>query len=833
MNSKVRRVVFVFLCCLTVTSLSCTISLLQLPDISFGPTQAPAAVVPSPTPLPRAETVFMVVLPEPLGAGESLALSVLDEVTGLSINPQNYPMQAKDNLTYTANMALPYNAVVKYRYVRISNGSPIQESTTLGDPIRYRMYFVAGQGEVKDLIAGWSDKTYKPQTGSIQGRVLNVDTGAPIPNILVTAGGEQSFSDSAGRFDLQGLPAGTHTLAAYALDGMYQAFEQGATIAPNLTTAVEVKVKAATLVHVTFNLNAPNDIRGAPVRIAGNLIELGDTFADLEGGLSTIAEQMPIMTLQPDGHYSATISLPAGAYIQYKYTLGDGFWNAEHHAADGSFLLREMIVPQQDVVLQDSVETWQAGNSSPMLFEVTVPSSTPVNDLINIQFNPYGWTEPIPMWPVGSNKWIYKLYSPLNMLGTFHYRYCRNGQCGSADDIATAGENATGRQIETSLVPQDIQDTVTGWAWLDNTQPSSLTGSTITARPNGFMSGVEFQSTFQPNWSYYNPQAVKSVQALGANWVIYTPSWTFNRVSPLTFGLVPGDDPFWLNSAIMISQARASNLNAGIFPIPHFTTGINDFWKNAPRDANWWQTWFDYYRAFAVNYADLATQSGSQALILGGGGWISPALPNGTLSDGSPSGVPNDADARWQAIIAEVHQHFSGNVLWALPYTPGKLQTSLTFLKSTDGIYLLWNTGLAAQPGASKADMANHAGQLLDNEVSPLPSILNKPIILALSYPSASGATTNCVSDGSGGCLDWTALSQPNNPASTSVDLQGQSDLYEAMLNAINTRPWVGGIVSRGFYPPAALQDKSASVHGKPAADLLWYWFPRLTGVVK
>jgi hypothetical protein len=65
------------------------------------------------------------------------------------------------------------------------------------------------------------------------------------------------------------------------------------------------------------------------------------------------------------------------------------------------------------------------------------------------------------------------------------------------------------------------------------------------------------------------------------------------------------------------------------------------------------------------------------------------------------------------------------------------------------------------------------------------------------------------------------------------VDLQAQSDVYEAMLYAINVRPYIAGMVSRGFYPPAMLQDKSASVHGKPAADLLWYWFPRLTGVVK
>jgi len=121
----------------------------------------------------------------------------------------------------------------------------------------------------------------------------------------------------------------------------------------------------------------------------------------------------------------------------------------------------------------------------------------------------------------------------------------------------------------------------------------------------------------------------------------------------------------------------------------------------------------------------------------------------------------------------------------------------------------------------------------LDKDISPLASVLNKPIIIALAYPSASGAKTGCLSNGIGGCLDWSSLNQPNNPGTVSLDIQGQSDLYEAMLNAINTLPWVGGIVSRGYFPPVLLQDKSASVHGKPAANLLWYWFPRLTGAVK
>ncbi len=82
--------------------------------------------------------------------------------------------------------------------------------------------------------------------------------------------------------------------------------------------------------------------------------------------------------------------------------------------------------------------------------------------------------------------------------------------------------------------------------------------------------------------------------------------------------------------------------------------------------------------------------------------------------------------------------------------------------------------------------------------------------------------------------MDWTALNRPNADIGTvSLDLQTQADLYEALLTAINGRPWIGGLVSRGYYPPAALQDKSASIHGKPAADILWYWFPRMLGVVK
>jgi hypothetical protein len=103
-----------------------------------------------------------------------------------------------------------------------------------------------------------------------------------------------------------------------------------------------------------------------------------------------------------------------------------------------------------------------------------------------------------------------------------------------------------------------------------------------------------------------------------------------------------------------------------------------------------------------------------------------------------------------------------------------------------------------------------------------------------VNYPSASGAANGCIPDGAGKCLDLSSLNRPNaDIPAASLNMQTQADVYEAVLNAINARSWVSGFISRGYYIPAALQDKSTSIHSKPAADILWYWFPRLLGKVQ
>ncbi|MCZ2126695.1 MAG: hypothetical protein LC099_02850 [Anaerolineales bacterium] len=790
-----------------------------------SPTATPA--IATNTPYAATQTTFVATLPEALQAGEALLLSVVDETTGIRFNEIKYPMTARDTLTYSVALPVPINSVLKYRYERVG-GAGATESAADGSPIRYRLYSAASSAEVRDVVAAWSDRRSPRPTGTILGQIHNADSGAPLPNILVTAGGVQFITDSLGRFELTGLPVGAHQLVAYSMDGLYAPFQQGAVVAENAPTIVNLKVKPARIVNVTFTVAVPEDtLPGAPVRIAGNLLQLGDTFADLKGGVSVVSERMPLMNLQADGRYSVTLGLPVGTFVQYKYTLGDGFWNAEHKP-DGGWILRDFLVPDHDVSIQDAVLSWMATKQSGAItFEVVAPANTPPGDIVYIQFNAAGWMEPLPMWSAGNNRWLYKLYSPLNFLGAFSYRYCRNAQCGGADDNQTAGVTpVSGRTATTSYFSQDIHDSISSWKWYENPQSSTLVGVAVAPRQAGFVAGVEFQPTYQPNDSYFMPQAFANVKSIGSNLVVLDPTWTVSNAAPLRFSTRPGADPLWIDTAIMVSQARALALNVALFPTPRFID--SNFWQNAPQDSDWQQTFFARYRAFVENYADLAAQSGAQFLILGGEG-IAPALPNGTLPDGSPSNFV-DAEAQWRSIIQDAKSRFKGQVLWAQPYAASPLETPTNILREADGVYLLWSAPLATDSSATKSDYAAEAGRLLDNEVSPLASLLNKPVVLAFSYPSATGAANGCVLDG-GACLRFDSLSRPNDDVpSVGLNLQQQADIYEALLNAVNARSWIAGFVSRGYYPPALLQDKSTSVHGKPAADLLWYWYPRFLG---
>jgi hypothetical protein len=345
------------------------------------------------------------------------------------------------------------------------------------------------------------------------------------------------------------------------------------------------------------------------------------------------------------------------------------------------------------------------------------------------------------------------------------------------------------------------------------------------------MAGVEFTPYYDPTFPNLTSLAFDHVQKMGANWVVLDPTWSFTRINPPVIEPVAGQDPLWQDVGQIVQQGRDLNLNIALYPQPQFPTRLADWWVQTPRDFPWWHTWFERYRSFALNFADLASGTDSGALILGGV-WVSPALPDGLLPDGNPSGVPADAEARWRSLLQEVRAHYQGKILWALPYTLASNPPA--FLDSVDGIYLVWSAPLSDDPNATEQAMEYNAGQYLDANILPMQQRFNKPIVLAFSYPSADGGITGCIlPPGGNSCLPFPALAQPKpDIPELQVDFQEQVDAYNAMLVATGQRDWINGIISTGYYPPASLADKSTSIHGKPAEEVLAYWFPRLLGLV-
>jgi hypothetical protein len=680
------------------------------------------------------------------------------------------------------------------------------------------------------VVSRWTDTDFKGQAGRIAGQVLDEETGKPVPGLLVSAGGAQSLTGSDGLYLLEGLPPGIHNLVAYALDGSYNTFQQGALVAADSTTPAELRLMPAEYITVTFDVTAPEDtLPGVPIRIAGNLYQLGNSFADLSGGVSTLATRMPALTIDTAGKYSLKLTLPAGADVQYTYTFGDGFWNTEL-TSSGEGHMRQLIVPSSDVTVHDTIESWQTENATPVTLDLSVPADTPASDYISIQFNPlFGWTEPLPMWHIGENRWAYVLNGPTQIIDNISFRFCRNNQCNSADDAGTMGPLNPGYPVEPAMLNHTTKKQVTAWAWLSSEAGlPSTEQSPVTPQGSNFVSGIEYQPYYHPSWKPLNSQILDEVQKTGANWVVMTPTWTYTRLNPPVIEPVAGRDPLWLDSTEMISQTLHRAMNVAIFPTPRIPGDTNMWWSSGTRDYPWWVSWFERYRTFLLNHADLAAQTGAQSLIIGGS-WVAPALPGGTLSDGTPSGVPADAETRWRNLISEVRSRYSGKLLWALAYDQARISPP-AFLDTVDGLYVQFSPPLSSTSEPTIDEMYFEATRLLDEGLLPLQTQTTLPLILVVAYPSADGAGTACLKlSGQESCIDPQSLSRPNpDIGEIAIDLQEQADIYASLLRAVNERPWITGFVSSGYYPPAVLKDKSLSVHGKPAENILSYWYPQI-----
>jgi hypothetical protein len=387
---------------------------------------------------------FNALLPANHPSGEALLFTIVDDVTGLDFNRQLFEMNSSGENSSSVTISVPVGTIVKYRYMRVGADGNVDEIDANGEGISYRAYLVDGPGHIAhDMIAAWADLPLTFEAGQISGTITDSATGSPLADIVVVAAGQQTRTSDSGQFLIPGLPQGLHNILIMSLSGNHLPFQQGALVASESDTPANIALAPNLMANVTFTFTPPSEhTANTPVFITGNL---------------TAFEHQPLMIAQADGSYSLTLQLPTGVDIRYKYTLGDGFWNAEHKG-DGNFELRQLVISPGTTSLQvnDSIQSWSAGSSAPIWFDLTSPDN---GSLVYIQFKLIDWTTPLPMWPLGGGRWAYKLYSPTNFASALEYRYCLDAECAILEGSPGQPRSVAGNKDEL----QTIEDVIDSW----------------------------------------------------------------------------------------------------------------------------------------------------------------------------------------------------------------------------------------------------------------------------------------------------------------------------------------------------------------------------------
>jgi len=760
---------------------------------------------------PYVSIQFNIVLPQPLLVGEKVNIVILDEVTGLPYNRQQYEMDIKEENTYTTTLSIPMFSVIKYRYEKVGD-SVTPEINATGRNVRYRMYLVEEGGSVNDYLSSWDSDVSFSVNGRFEGVVIDQNTGAPIPDIIVSVGGQLSFTDANGLFAFNGLQAGTHNALFYAINGAYRSFQQGATIVDGKTTPAEVRLSPNEPVEVTFLVTPPNDAIGAPIYIAGNFAQFGNTFTDLTGSMSIESNRMPQLSLQNDGKLSKTVTLYSGTDFRFKFTLGDGYWNAELNP-DNDVVTRQLIVPDQNVSLELQISTWRAPVFEPITFETFVHPEIGYPGDRYIQFKTEEWMEPIRFWPLGNGNYLYILYSPFEITTPISYRVCLTKSCGS--EKTGQFVSSTG-QVEPS--DQPLTRTITIDQWLSNSSMTTNKGVDTAAFPyksNAFKTIIELSPEMTPRWFSTFPIALEEIEKINSEILLISPQWIQNKHNGLLQPEI-GATPFSFELLNYISEAQEQDLEIGLFPqIGPLNNKEQSFDWNQQNDA-WLADWFNSYRQFILNYTKLADNSGLDYLVIGGKHLLH-ALP-----DNHPIYLQDQIEDDWRALISDIREQFDGNLLWATN-AGTQIDPLPPFIDLFDEIYIIIDSPIAPDINATSDLIAYGFTQTIDNLIYEVYRSTLKPISIALAYPSVEGSAQGCHlinNDCSNdGLFIQTELTEYN------LDVDQQTEIYNAILPVAASRDWITAISIRGFNLSMDPDDSSSSIFGKPAQGVIEYWF--------
>jgi hypothetical protein len=786
-----------------------------LPPPTALPTNTP---YPTPTPQPGAAVQVKIRAPANTPSGSSIVMNIPDRLGGLA--NKTYILTNSGNNVWTTTFNATAGSLIRCRFQRVSGGQTINEVLANGSLAGDRIHLVGGNLTLEDTINGWADTPFIGDKGRLSGIVKDASSNQGIAGLIVMASGQQTTTGFDGEYVFNNVLANAPTpVTVLAPDGSFRAQTKNAAAPKDGSTFLDFAVHASRTVKVSFIVALPNDtIKGAPIKLAGNVLQMGDTFNSNPVGSAIAVQRMITLAALPDGRWAATLNLYEGIDLRYKYTLGGPYINAEL-GAGGEPVARQIVLGPDDVIIQDQIVTWRRSVDAPVNFSLGVPSSTPAADEVTMQFKIGGvWFEPVAMWRANQNAWSYTLFNPVDFNGQAEYRFCRNYQCDAGGDAQT-----TTYRFTPTVLPQVLQNTVNKWQWLGEQPPANTILPAITQRP-GFQTGVELAPYTTPDQPAL-ASTFDQIKSLSADWVRIPIIWDAPSINP---PIIAPDSRAPIRSDLIaaIRAARERGLKVALYPqVRPVKNDLNTFFESGKKDAEWWNNFHREYARFIAYYADVAAFTGADMIYITDSS-LARAFKGG-------SGAPQDADDRWRNLIKAIRKdHFNAALAFAVEFTgktPALTATPPAFTDQLDVIDVRFSAALSNLPTATSDELKKNAESLIDTHLKPLSTQFKKPILLTAIYTSADGAATYCIGAATGSCQPF-ANAAPDKPDNGlyPLDLNEQAMVYEALLNAINSRTWINGFYGYGYYVPVAIRDKYYSPRSKPAEVIMASWFARL-----
>lgn len=248
-------------------------------------------------------------------------------------------------------------------------------------------------------------------------------------------------------------------------------------------------------------------------------------------------------------------------------------------------------------------------------------------------------------------------------------------------------------------------------------------------------------------------ESLDKLRTLGVNWISITP-FGFQRGTPeITFG---GPGVWETDDSLRGATAQAHARGMKVLLKPHLwirNEAAIDGWSESD-----WQTWFAHYERFLVHYATLATEMKVDAFSIGN------ELKRSTRYE-----------HEWRRLIARVRVIYKGPLTYGANFDEFR---HVRFWDALDWIGISAYFPLVDAPTPSRSALVE-AWQPIIRELAALSATWQRPIVFTeIGYRSADGA----------------AWRQWEIPRQASLNLQAQTNAYEAFFEAVWPQPWLGGV---------------------------------------